>query len=76
MDNENDILPVWIRFWNNCCRKLKRKSWGAVQKGARCWWRSCWGTALEVWRSRVLLPMVWRIFHWHNPSGRTMALGL
>ena len=28
------------------------------------------GTELQAVRSRV------GIFHWHNPSGRTMALGL
>jgi len=36
-----------------------------------------WGTALQVGRSRVRFPMVsLEFFHWHNPSGRTMALGL
>ena len=36
-----------------------------------------WGNALQVRRSRVRFPMVsLEIFHWHNPSGRTMALGL
>ena len=33
-------------------------------------------TALQAVRSRFPFPMVsLRIFHWHNPSGRTMALG-
>jgi len=32
-----------------------------------------WGTALQTGRSRVRFT---GIFHWHNPSGRTMALGL
>ena len=35
-----------------------------------------WGTALQAGRSRVRFQMVMVIFHWHNPSGRTMALGL
>jgi len=36
-----------------------------------------WGTALQARRSRVRFPDgVIGIFHWHNPSGRTMALGL
>ena len=36
-----------------------------------------WGTALQTGRSRVRFPMVsLDFFHWHNPSGRTMALGL
>ena len=30
-----------------------------------------WGTALQAGRSRVRFP----IFHWHNPSSRTVALG-
>jgi hypothetical protein len=35
------------------------------------------GTAIQVGRSRVRFPKgVIGIFHWHNPSGRTMALGL
>jgi len=33
-----------------------------------------WGTALQV---AVLIPYgVIGIFHWHNPSGRTVALEL
>jgi len=32
------------------------------------------GTALQVGRSRVWFSI--GIFHWHNPSGRTLALGL
>jgi len=36
-----------------------------------------WGTALQAGRSRVRFPMVsLGIFHWHNPSGHTAALGL
>ena len=36
-----------------------------------------WGTALQIGRSPVRFPMVsLEIFHWHNSSGRTMALGL
>jgi hypothetical protein len=35
------------------------------------------GTALQVGRSRARFPMVsLDFFHWHNASGRTMALGL
>ena len=30
---------------------------------------------LQAGRSRVRFPMVIRIFHGHNPSGRTVALG-
>jgi hypothetical protein len=35
-----------------------------------------WGTALQAGRLRVQFPVVTGIFnfHWHNPSGRTMAL--
>jgi len=36
-----------------------------------------WGTALQAGRSRVRFPiMSLEFFHWHNPSGRTMTLGL
>jgi len=35
-----------------------------------------WGTALQAGRSRVSIPDgVSGFFHWHNSSGRTMALG-
>ena len=35
-----------------------------------------WDTALQAGRSRVRFPMAFiGIFHWRNPSGRTMALG-
>ena len=35
-----------------------------------------WYTALQAGRSRVRFPVVSLEFFWHNPSGRTMALGL
>jgi hypothetical protein len=34
------------------------------------------GTALHAERSRVRFPMKMEFFYSHNPSGRTMALGL
>ena len=46
------------------------------------WWHAAgcavgWGTALQAERSRGPFPDgVIGIFHWHNPSGCTMALGL
>jgi len=33
-----------------------------------------WGTALQAGRSRVPDGVI-GFFHWHNSSGRTMALG-
>jgi len=45
--------------------------------GARCWWRS-WlrhrATSRKVAGS--IPDCVTKSFHWHNPSGRTIALGL
>ena len=36
-----------------------------------------WGTTLQVWKVAGSIPdCVIGIFHWHNPSGRNMALGL
>jgi len=36
-----------------------------------------WGTTLQIGMSRVWFPMVSsEFFHFYNPSGRTMALGL
>ena len=37
-----------------------------------------WGTALQTERSRFRFPMLSMeiiFFHWHNPSGRSIALG-
>jgi hypothetical protein len=49
---------------------------GVLPKGARCWWRS-WlrhcVTSRKVAGS--ISDGVTGIFHWYNPSGRTMALG-
>jgi hypothetical protein len=40
-------------------------------KGGACGGAVGWGAALQARRSRVRF-----FFHWHNPSGRTLALGL
>jgi hypothetical protein len=41
------------------------------------WWRSGWGTALTNRKVGGSIPYgIIGIFHWHNPSGRTTALGL
>ena len=57
------------------------KCWGNVGcpriTGARCWWRSWlrhFATSQKVAGS--IPDGVTGTFHWHNPSGRTMALGL
>jgi hypothetical protein len=35
-----------------------------------------WNTLLKAWRSRVWFPVVFfEIFHWLNPSGRSVVLG-
>jgi len=47
-----------------------------TRPGARCWWRS-WLRHCATSR-KVAGPIpdgVTGIFHWHNPPGRTMALG-
>ena len=43
--------------------------------------RFCWGTRWRSWATSrkvagSISDGVIEIFHWHNPSGRTMALGL
>ena len=45
--------------------------------GARCWWRS-WLRHCSTSRKMAgsIPDSVIGIFHWHNPSGRTMNLGL
>jgi hypothetical protein len=54
---------VWIILWGN---SSNRGTW-------RSWWKHC-ATNQKVPAS--IPDGVVRIFHWHNPSGRTMALGL
>jgi hypothetical protein len=45
--------------------------------GARCWWRSWWRHCATSRKVAGSIPDgVIGIFHWHNSSGRTMALGL
>ena len=47
------------------------------QIGARCWWRSWLRHCATSRKAASSIPdCVIGIFHWHNPSGRTMALGL
>ena len=44
--------------------------------GARCWWRSWLRHCATSRKVAGSIPDgVIGIFHWHNPSGRTMALG-
>jgi len=38
------------------------------------WWRSCWRHCATSRKVAGSIPV--GIIHWHNPSGRTMALGL
>jgi len=69
-----------IRRWMSPRASLEFRSWeiflAIIGKGARGD-AVGWGTALQVGRSRVRFPMVsLEFFHWHNPSGRTMAVGL
>jgi len=45
--------------------------------GARCWWHSWLRHCATSRKVTGSIPGgVTGIFHWHNPSGRTMALGL
>ena len=45
--------------------------------GARCWWRSWLRHCATNRKVASSIPVgVNGIFHWHNPSGHTMALGL
>ena len=47
---------------------------GAVGGATR--WRSWWRHCTTSWEVAGSVPDVIGIFHWRNPSGRTMALGL
>jgi hypothetical protein len=45
--------------------------------GARCWWRSWLRQCATSRKVAGSIPDgVHGVFYWHNPSGRTMALGL
>jgi hypothetical protein len=75
----------WLLWLRRCvwCSSL----WGiflscfcsntSIQTGARCWWRSWLRHCATRRKVAGSIPDdVTGIFHWHNPSGRTMALGL
>ena len=48
-----------------------------VCEGARCWWRSWLRHCATSRKVAGSIPdVVIGIFHWHNPTGRTMALRL
>jgi hypothetical protein len=48
-----------------------------ISVGACCWWRSCLRHCVTSRKVTGLIPDgVIGFFHWHKPSGRTMALGL
>ena len=66
------VLTFWMILSSFPLSKLLRSFWGGPRGVA-----VGWGTAIQALRSRVRFPMVsLGIFHWNNPSGRTMALGL
>jgi hypothetical protein len=70
---------VETEIWIACSLKLVTELFyaGTVTGGSRCWWRS-WLRLCDTNRKVAdLIPDgVIGIFHWHNPSGRTIALGL
>jgi hypothetical protein len=48
-----------------------------TELGARCWWRSWLRHCVTSRKVAGSIPDgVNEIFHWHNTSGRTVALGL
>jgi hypothetical protein len=53
---------------------LIARSWGYSASSLSIGYIYILYTALQTGRSRDRFPMV-SIFHWHNPSGRTMARG-
>ena len=72
------IVWVWVfvnivQLYRKCIiQNLRRYMFEIGARGGAVGW----GTALQARRSRVRFPYdVIGIFHWHKPSGRTMALG-
>jgi len=61
------VRPIYGSFGAKGLKSISSK-WGTR-------WRSGWGTALQIGRSRDRFPMVSEFFI-DNSSGRTMALGL
>ena len=70
--------------WLRCQWKTLATSWKS-RKAVTQFWIECrarggavlWGTAIQAARSRVRFSKpLFGIFHWDNPSGRTMTLGL
>ena len=69
----SDINVVRNKYDQKCGFKFNRYR---EKQGARCWWRSrmrhCATSRKAVsWNPDDAIG----IFHWHNPSGRTIALG-
>ena len=58
----------------NFLRRMLIEIFSEMYNALECmWWRS--GLMHCAGRSRIRFPMVSLTFHWHNPSGRPMALG-
>jgi hypothetical protein len=71
-DVRANVIPNVSPFCTNVCRLFKHSvavPWGTLW---RSWLRHC-ATSLKVAGS--ISDGVIGIFHWHNPSGRTMVLG-
>jgi hypothetical protein len=77
------ISPFHMRmsFNTNALRDFKCLNFKFVllhiYKGARCWWRSWLRHCATSRKVAGSIPDgVTEIFHWYNPSSRTMVLGL
>ena len=80
-ENLNDILykkpMVWYCFGAQGGFTLRANRSGFMRPTYNVNGAVGWGTALQAGKSQVRFPMLsLEIFHWHNPSGCSMNLGL
>jgi hypothetical protein len=67
---KNILFCGLIELWS------VKLSWITCYIRARCWWRSWLRHCATSRKVAGSIPnVVIGIFHWHNPSGRTMGLG-
>ena len=67
----------WIQITSSCTFSKTRFNIILSNTGVRCWWHSWLRHCATSQKVTGSIPDCVTVnFHWHNPFGRTMALGL